>query len=178
MATRAERHEVVHLVGDVNNQVLPSWGDMMNVKRPPASALGCTAHAAYLVPFDDSGAYSLPSSPVHQPPSAFVVRVLLADHAVLSTSMAAKASPTRYFAGKGSVGVAAILACLERGCNQSSIAARFGTMPDVFAARVKGVAARLAERCWAMLASPFTMAFWAAEMMLFGLLDDTAGALE
>jgi hypothetical protein len=97
---RAQRHQIPKVIRDINEQVLASAFDVVDIKSTPARARFCAAHTTHLVAPDNRQSGALPSATVFEPFAAPVVGMSGANRGVLSAHMRAKASATLCLARK------------------------------------------------------------------------------
>lgn len=103
VARRAKSNKIRHLIGDINDEIVSSWFDVMNVKRSSALATFDSTPATHLITSNHLFSDGLPSPTMFHPLSTPVVGVVWSNHRVLCAGVRAETSPAPNFAGKSSV---------------------------------------------------------------------------
>lgn len=178
VARRAQRDEIAQVIGHVDDQIVPSSVDVVDVQAPSARATFRSAETAYLVSFNDTLPDFLPHAAMRQDAPTAPVRMIRADHAPLRTRVRAVSPPSLHFAGKCAKRPAAGLArqFLRRGDQRPAALPRAGLLPCV--SHVVRTAADNAMSRVAVRALPFRMALARTESALRRSLDRVVWSLE
>lgn len=147
VAGRTQRNKVVKFVGDVNDQVVSTCVDVVDVKCSPVGIAINAAQTANLISLQNDAPYLLPARAVLQPRPAFVIRVTLTNHMILGARIRTEPTAPLKLTSECPVFLAAMIAPYQRGRDKPGILASCRAIASGWFFRV--------ERCAAVLTNGY-----------------------